>query len=71
MKTINLNRNQFSGTGVGYLIQKIEDHENDNIVQTEALDLSECDLNDGALRTLSPVVDVVKELFLNDNHFTR
>ena len=53
------------------MIQKIEGNENDNIVQTEALDLSECDLNDEALETLSPVVDVVKELFLNDNHFTR
>ena len=53
------------------MIQKITDHETDNSVQMDVLDLSECDLNDNALETLSPIVEVVKELFLNDNHFTR
>ena len=71
MKTINLNRNQFTGTGMGYVIQKIGEHKNDNNIQMEVLDLSECNLNDDALETLSPIVDVVKELSLNDNQFTR
>ena len=56
---------------MGYVIQKIGEHKNDNNIQMEVLDLSECNLNDDALETLSPIVDVVKELSLNDNQFTR
>ena len=37
----------------------------------EALDLSECGLGDAELVTISPLVNIVRELLLNDNHFTR
>ena len=69
LKSVNLTRNHFSEAGIGNLIRKIEDHEED--VQLEVLDLSECGLEDASLEKLSPLVNVVRELLVNDNHFTR
>ena len=68
-KNVNLNRNSFSSAGVRTLI-KYKDEE-DSHTNLETLNLSECSLDDDALESLSPLVDVVKELIISDNKFTR
>ena len=76
LKTVNLTRNHFTEVGLGHLIKKSVDHEDDaghggGGVHLETLDLSECGLGDAELETISPLVNMVRELLLNDNHFTR
>ena len=66
-KTVNLSQNKFTNVGIGNLVDMIGGQD----VRMEALDLSDCDLNDGALEKLAPVVNVVKELSIADNNFTR
>ena len=66
-KTVNLSQNKFTDVGIGNLVDMIGGQD----VRLEILDLSDCDLNNGALEKLAPVVDVVKELSLADNNFTR
>ena len=76
LKSVNLTRNHFTEVGLGHLIRKTGDHEDDaghggGGVHLETLDLSECGLGDAELETISPLVNIVRELLLNDNHFTR
>ena len=66
-KTVNLSQNKLTDVGIGTLLDMIGGQD----VRMEALDLSDCDLNDGALEKLAPVVNVVKELSIADNNFTR
>ena len=77
---MNLTRNHFTEVGLGHLIRKTEERDDDGGhgghgghggVALEALDLSECGLGDAELVTISPLVNIVRELLLNDNHFTR
>ena len=68
-KNVNLNRNSFSSSGVKLLTKYKEDE--DSHTNLETLNLSECSLDDEALEALSPLVDVVKELIISDNNFTR
>ena len=74
LKSVNLTRNHFTEVGLGHLIRKTVEHEDDaghGGVHLETLDLSECGLGDAELETISPLVSMVRELLLNDNHFTR
>ena len=76
LKSVNLTRNHFTQVGLGHLIRKTGEHEDEaghggGGVHLETLDLSECGLGDAELETISPLVNVVRELLLNDNHFTR
>lgn len=74
LKSVNLTRNHFTEVGLGHLIRKTEDCEDDGGhggVHLDALDLSECGLGDAELVIISPLVNIVRELLLNDNHFTR
>ena len=71
LKTVNLNRNNFTEAGIKSLMKKIEEHKDDGSVQLESLELSQCCLDDSSLISLSPIVNFVSELILNDNHFTR
>ena len=72
LKSVNLTRNHFTEAGLGHLIRKTEEDDGGHGgVHLEALDLSECGLGDAELVTISPLVNIVRELLLNDNHFTR
>ena len=77
LKSVNLTRNHFTEVGLGHLIRRTEERDDDGGhgghggVALEALDLSECGLGDAELVTISPLVNIVRELLLNDNHFTR
>ena len=71
LKSVNLTRNHFTEVGLGHLIRRTEEHEDDGAVTLESLDLSECGLGDAELEKISPLVNLVRELLLNDNHFTR
>ena len=76
LKSVNLTRNHFTEVGLGHLIRKTGEHEADaghggGGVHLETLDLSECGLGATELEKISPLVNMVRELLLNDNHFTR
>ena len=68
-KTVDLSKNNFTHIGISYIIGKAEAKPGEVLI--ESLDLSNCSLGDQALEKISSFVDIVKDLVISDNSFTR